>query len=73
MNGIIPELFDGIKGFNKNTLLNTGDLFFDDSKVQNDLVTQFNGGAAFIIIIIILFTFIVIYSSIKLWSQKRKA
>jgi hypothetical protein len=67
INDIIPELFQGIKGFDPQTQISYEDLQFDDSVKLNVEVTEFNGGSFFICVVIFFFTVSVIVSSFMIW------
>jgi hypothetical protein len=73
INSVIPELFQGIKGVDQNTQLNTDDLKFDESVERNSEATQFSGGALITILIIIFFSISVLVSSVYIWQENKLA
>lgn len=69
INRWIPEIFQGIKGFDLSMQLNTVDLVFEDSKIKNEEATSGDIASFALIIVIALFTITVIVCSFKSWKQ----
>lgn len=64
---MIPEIFEGLKGFDTTKKLNSEDVKFYDSLELNENATKFTGGAIFtLILLIILILFVLISSFIVL-------
>jgi hypothetical protein len=71
INVLIPEFFNGIKGFDSETQLRTSDLYFEDSKTLNDELTAFSGGALFSILLTVAFILGVIIATFMRWSKEK--
>jgi hypothetical protein len=73
LNDIMVEEFSGIKGFDPNLQLNAADLDFHESKVENEAVTTLGTGAMLTTLIGVLSIIGVIFSSVILWLNNKKA
>ena len=73
MNAVIPELFQGVKGFDMKTRLNTDDLNFVDSYKRNAEVTSADGGSVVIILVLIAMVGMTVGSTFAVWYYKKEA
>jgi hypothetical protein len=71
-NGILPEFFEGVKGFSSKTQLNTQDLHFEESYKRNLETTRADAGGWFVALIIFMRVFAVILSSVAHWYYKKE-
>lgn len=71
VNSVIPNMFEKVKGFNKQTLILNEDLQFVDSFKENQIATSVGFGSIISIIIAIIFASIVVVSTVII-SLRRK-
>eukprot|EP00347_Sterkiella_histriomuscorum_P020301 403338330 len=72
LNQILPEVFEGIKGFNIYLTLVEHDLIFEDSEQKNHEITKATSFSWFIIMIVFFLILTVIISSFAQWYFKRE-
>ncbi|CDW85999.1 UNKNOWN [Stylonychia lemnae] len=76
LNQIIPNVFEGIKGFDLNIKLKNDDMIFENSESKNDEITRANALSWFTVLLIFFFTMTVILSTFAAWyfhkEQERK-
>jgi Ca2+/H+ antiporter len=73
INAMIPQLFQGIKGFNLNIQLNTDDMHFEDANQKNKDATKADAWSWIIVLLIIFFLLSMIISSIAFWYFKKES
>lgn len=74
VNGLIPELFAGVKGFDtQHTQLTTDDLLFEDSYKRNQEVTRADAWGWITVLLIVFFVFATVLSSVASWYYKKEA
>lgn len=72
INLVIPELFEGLKGFDLSLQLNTDDLHFEDSQQKNDEVTKADATSWLVVLFIFFFTLTVVICSLAEWYFKKE-
>ncbi len=72
INLLIPEVFQGIKGFDLHIQLNTDDLHFEDSKTKNEEVTRADAWSWIVVMVVCFFVSSVILSSLASWYFKKE-
>jgi|LauGreDrversion4_2_1035121.scaffolds.fasta_scaffold697699_1 hypothetical protein len=73
LNALIPDLFQGVKGFDPKTQLDTEDLHFEDAFKRNQEITRADAWGWITVILIVFFVFGTIMSSIATWYYKKEA
>lgn len=73
LNALIPDLFQGVKGFDPKTQLDTDDLHFEDAQKRNQEVTRADAWGWITVILIVFFVFGTILSSVASWYYKKEA
>mmetsp|Transcript_13804 Transcript_13804/g.9952 ORF Transcript_13804/g.9952 Transcript_13804/m.9952 type:complete len:176 (-) Transcript_13804:558-1085(-) len=64
INNMLMEFYKDVVGYDPDVTVNTGDLYFADSKALNDEATQATTGTVFFTLIWILFALAVLFCSI---------
>jgi len=74
LNSILPEFFEGVKGFTRNSqqIITNDDLKFEESQKRNNEVTQADAGGWLIVLVIFFSVFIAIFSSVATWFYKKE-
>lgn len=73
INSILPEFFEGVKGFNTKTQINNDELHFEESYKKNLETTRADAGGWLIGLVIFFSIFAVILSSVATWFYKKEA
>lgn len=73
INKIIPEVFEGIKGFDTSTLkIKEHDLVFEESYEKNKEITKGNALTWIVVLLVFVLVILVIMSSIGAWYFKKE-
>jgi hypothetical protein len=72
LNAIIPELFEGVKGFDLKTQLNTDDLKFEDSVKRNLEATKADAWGWITVLLVLFFVLGTIAASVAKWYLKKE-
>jgi hypothetical protein len=73
INAMIPQLFEGIKGFDLTHQLNTDDMHFEDAYQKNKEATKADAWSWIIVLVVIFCLLSVIISSIAFWYFKKES
>lgn len=73
INSILPEFFEGVKGFNTKTQITNDELHFEESYKKNLETTRADAGGWLIGLVIFFSIFAVILSSVATWFYKKEA
>lgn len=72
LNSIIPEVFEGIKGFDLQIKISNEDLMFENSEAKNKEITRGNAVSWMIVLLSFFFIFSMILSSFASWYFKKE-
>lgn len=67
INGAIPEVFEGVKGFDITTTVTENDIVFEDSKKKNAEATHANALSWIVILLLSFFLLAIALSSVAHW------
>ncbi|CDW91686.1 UNKNOWN [Stylonychia lemnae] len=72
INQYIPEIFQGLKGFDLSLQIKESDLHFENSKARNDEAAKADALTYIMIILIVFLSITVIASSFLSWRSKKQ-
>ena len=71
INTALPNMFEGVKGYDVVPTVDESDVDFVDPKVENEKVTQFDIVSVVICTIIVFFTLMTVIATFLMWSHER--
>lgn len=73
INGMIPNMFEEVRGFNNETVITEDELVFVDSLKENEATTQFTFGAFCFLCTMAIFTVVILVSTCVLMKRRKVA